>query len=48
MLRSSSSRGRKGARSSSGGLTSVPSGSRLVLDFGSHTWVVLVKISQMA
>ena len=32
---SSSSRGRNGARSSSGGLTSVPSGRRLVALFGS-------------
>ena len=45
---SSSSRGRKGARSSNGGLTSVPSGRRLVLLLGSQTCLVSVKISQKA
>ena len=42
-----SSLGRNGARSSRGGLTSVPSGSLFVLLLGSHTWSVSVKISQL-
>ena len=45
ICRFSSSLGRKGARSSSGGLTSVPSGRRLALLLGSQTWRVSVKIS---
>ena len=41
-----SSLGRNGAKSSSGGLTSVPSSNLLVLLLGSHTCLVSVNISQ--
>ena len=40
-----SSLGKKGAKSSSGGLTSEPSSNRFVLLFGSQTCSVSVKIS---
>ena len=47
MFSSISSSGRKGVRSSSGGLTMVPSGSRFPEDFGSKFWSVSTKASQM-
>ena len=47
MFSSSSSLGKKGAKSSSGGLDKVPSGLRLAELFGSHTCTVSVNTSQI-
>ena len=47
MFASISSSGRKGTRSSSGGLTMVPSGIRFPEDFGSKFWSVSTNISQI-